>query len=206
MATYNTYSTEQVNFLKENAPLMGRKELTALFNSRFGTSKSVLAIKSYCNARGFNSPFDGRFRNGHVSWQTGLRGEEYKSHFTKESFKRGTEKMLQANKTRKVGDKIVIDGVPWIITSLEYGVPFCERRQPERRVVWERLHGDIPTDYCVVCLDGNQMNCNPSNLYCMPIKFRTVMAKNRWWFNDAKLTLAAIKWCELYYAIKGVRE
>lgn len=202
MATYNTYSIEQEVFLKNNAPLMSRKELTERFNETFGTTKSVRAIKSYCNNRGYNSSSDGRFKDGNVSWQTGLRGDDYKSHFTEKSFQQGIRGMLQANKTRKIGDEVIIDGVPFVVTSLEYGVPFHERRQPKRRVVWERLHGEIPKDHCIVCLDGDPMNCSPSNLYCMPIRFRPLLAKNKWWFGNSELTLAAIRWCELFYALK----
>lgn len=202
MGVYNTYSIEQERFLKENASLMSRKQLTELFNERFGTDKSVRAIKSYCNSRGYNSSSDGRFQEGHASWQTGICGEEFKAHYTEQSFTRLLDPMKQANKTHKIGDEIIIDGEPWVVTSLEYGVPFCERRQPKRRVVWEKLFGEIPQDHCIVCLDGDPMNCDPSNLYCMPIRFRPILAKNKWWFGNAELTLAAIKWCELYYALK----
>jgi hypothetical protein len=201
MARYNTYSVEQEDFLKENASLMSRKELTERFNEKFGTNRTVPGIKAFCNSRGYNSSSTGRFQEGHISWQTGLRGEDFKSHYTAESFQRGIEGMRQASKTRKIGDEIVIDGEPWIVTSLEYKVPFHNRRQPKRRVVWERLHGEIPKDHCIICLDGDPMNCDPSNLYCMPIRFRPLLAKNKWWFGNAELTLTAIKWCELYYAI-----
>lgn len=204
MATYNTYPAEQQAFLKENAPLMSRKELTKRFNEKFDANKSVLAIKSYCNFRGWNSSSDGRYKDGHISWQTGLRGEDFKSHYTEESFQRGIEGMRQANKTRRIGDEIIIKGVPWIVTSLEYGIPFCDRRIPKRRYVWEQLHGEVPKDHCVICLDSNPMNCDPSNLYCMPKRYRVMLAKNNWWFKDKELILTAIKWCELFCAIKEV--
>lgn len=202
MATYNTYSIEQEEFLKENAPLMSRKELTERFNEKFGTDKGVRAIKTYCNNRGYNASSDGRFQEGHVSWQTGVCGDDFKSHYTDESFTRLTEKMINANKTKKIGDEIIKNGEPFIIVSVDYSLPHDKRRQPKRRVVWEQLHGEIPKDHCVICLDGNPMNCDPSNLYCMPIQFRTILAKNKWWFGNAELTLAAIRWCELHYALK----
>lgn len=206
MATYNTYPDEQEQFLKENAPLMSRKELTEQFNRKFGTNKSVNGIKSFCNARGYNSSSSGRFEKGHHSWQTGLRGDEFKSHYTEESFQRVIDRAVIGNKTREIGDEIVIDGVPWIVTSLEPKVPFYKRRQLKRRVVWESLHGAIPDDHCIVCLDGNQMNCDPTNLYCMPIRFRPLLAKNQWWFGNAEMRLAAIKWCELYFTIKDLKD
>lgn len=190
--------------MKKNAPGISRKELTERFNRQFGLNKSVQAIKCFCNARGFNSGSDGRFAKGCTTWQTGLRGEEFKSHYTKASFERGIEGMRQANKTAKIGDEVVKNGVPWVVTSLEYGVKFHNRIKLKRRVVWEQLHGEIPKDHCIIHLDGDQMNCDPSNLYCIPIRFRPLLSKNQWWFGNAELTLAAIKWCELYYAIKEV--
>ena len=207
MATYNTYSPEQEAFLCEKAPLMSRRELAEEFNKEFGTSKTAQAIKCWCNARGYNSSADGKFKKGHVSWQTGLSSEEFKSHYTKESFERGIEGMRQANKTAKIGDEVVKCGVPWVVTSLEYGVLFQDRIKLKRRVVWEQLHGEIPKDHCIIHLDGDQMNCDPSNLYCIPTKFRPIISKNRWWFGNPELTLTAIKWCELHYAIKeGVKQ
>lgn len=202
MAVYNTYTAEQERFLKENAPKMSRKELTALFNAEFGTNRSMSAVKAYCNKRGYHSSNDGRFKPGNISWQKGLRGEEFKSHFTEESFKRSIECMLRGKRTRKIGDEIIKNGEPFIVTSLEYGVPFHDRRKPKRRVVWEQLHGEIPKGHCIICLDGNPMNCEPDNLYCLPIKYRTLLSRNKWWSSDRELTLAAIKWCELHYAIK----
>ena len=202
MARYNTYSVEQEEFLKANAPLLSRKELTERFNEKFGTTKNVRAIKSWCNNRGYNSSSDGRFQDGNVSWQTGLSKDDFKSHYTDESFKRMTQNMIENRKTKKIGDEIIKDGEPYIIVSVDYNLPYDKRRQPKRRVVWEQLHGEIPKDHCIICLDGNPMNCEPSNLYCMPIQFRTVLAQNQWWFGNAELTLTAIKWCEHYYAIK----
>lgn len=206
MARYNTYTVQQERFLKENAPKMSRKALTELFNLRFGLCKSEQAIKSWCNSRGYNSASTGRFEKGCVTWQKGLSAEEIRGHYTEESFKRRVTKVAEANRFRKIGDEIVIDGVPWVIASVEYGVPLYNRRVPKRRWVWEKLHGEIPKDCCIICLDGNPMNCEPDNLYCMPIKFRALMSKNKWWSNDRELTLAAVRWCELHYAIRDCKE
>lgn len=206
MATYNTYSAEQELFLKENAPLMSRKELTERFNSEFGTAKSVLAIKSYCNARGYNSSSTGKFQHGNVSWQTGLRGDDFKAHYTEESFSRSFNAMYYARNFHQIGDEIVRHGEPWIVTSIDYNLPSDRRRIQKRRYVWQQLYGEIPQNHVIVCLDGNPMNCEPSNLYCMEKRFVPILAKNQWWFGNAEMTLTAIKWCELHYAIKELNE
>lgn len=205
MGIYNTYTVGQNEFLKANAPLVSRKELTARFNATFGTDRSVSGIKAYCNRNGWNSSEDGRYKKGNISWQTGLHGDAYKAHFTEESLRRGLEKISEMKKTKKIGDEVIIKGVPWIVTSLDYGTPYCDRRIPKRRYVWEQVHGKIPKDHCVICLDGNPMNCDPSNLYCMPIRYRTILAKNNWWFKSPELILTAIKWCELFCTIKDTR-
>lgn len=206
MAKYNVYSVEQKHFLKDNAPCMSRAELTSAFNKQFGTKKSILAIKSYCIARGWKSNNDGRFKKGNISWQTGIRGDQFKSHFTKESYKRMRRKVSDANKTRKIGDEVIIDGQPWIVVSLDYSKPFHERRMPKRRYIWEKTHGVIPKDCCIINLDRDYLNCNIDNLYCLPIRYRTLLAKNGWWSTDPEITLTAIKWCELYYAIVDVHK
>lgn len=202
MAIYNTYSEEQIEFLKVNAPRMSRQQLTECFNAVFHCDKSVIAIASYCNKREFNSSNDGRFKKGSIPWQKGLRGNEFKKHYTDESFKRMRAACTESNKTARIGDEIVINGVPWIIVSLDYSKPYWERREPKRRVVWEEANGKVPKGYCIINLDRNLMNCDIDNLYCMPTKYRPLIAKNGWWFEDRELTLAALKWCELFYTIK----
>ena len=202
MGAHTPYTAEQNEFLRINAPLVSRKELTAQFNAKFGTNKGLRAIKGYCNARKWNSSEDGRYKVGNVSWQTGLSKEEFKSHYTETSFKQMTKNMIEANKTKKIGDEIVKNGEPFVIVSIDYSLRHDKRRIPKRRYVWEQLYGEVPKDHCVICIDGNHWNCEPSNLYCMPKKYRTVLAHNNWWFKEPELILTAIKWCDLFYAIK----
>ena len=202
MGTYNTYTPEQEEWLKSNAQCMSRKELAEQFNTVFCQNRSIGAIKSHCNKISAHSASDGKFKTGNESWQKGIKSEAFKEHYTAESFKQLIGNMIEANKTRKLGDEIVIDGVPWIIVSLDYNIPFCERRQPKRRVVWEQLHGPIPDGCCIINLDGDKMNCEPDNLFCMPIKYRSIIAKNKWWFKSAEMMRTVMKWCELLYAIK----
>ena len=204
MGTYNTYTEEQQDFLRSNSPFMSKKELTNIFNEKFHTKKGYLAIKSYCNSRGWKSGNDGKFKKGMKPWAKGMNKEAFVKHYTPESFKRMTHNATETNKTKKIGDEIVIDGVPFVIMSTDYSAPYWKRRVPKRRVVWEQVHGEVPKGYCIINLDRNQMNCEIENLYCMPIKFRTVIAKNKWWSTNPQATLAAIKWCEHFYALKEI--
>ena len=52
-------------------------------------------------------------------------------------------------------------------------------------------------------LDMDVKNCEIGNLYPVNRKVNFMMAKNGWYQQDKELTLTAIKWCELFYAMKG---
>ena len=74
--------------------------------------------------------------------------------------------------------------------------------QQKHRVIYENAHGPIPEGHLVVFLDGDRNNFDLDNLYCCPRRIQTVMIRNGWWTDSREHTLAAIKWCELFYAMK----
>lgn len=201
MGLNTPYTQEQVLFLIENHHGMSRKELTEKFNATFNMSKSVLAIKSWCNNRGLYCGRDGKFKEGHISWQTGLSKDEYKEHFTTESFKRSIVG-ISNKRIHKVGDTIIRHGIPYVIISVEPNTPIDERIQVKRRYAYEQAYGKIPKGHRIIQLDGNKMNCELDNLYCIPAKYIPFINKNHWLTDSREHTLTAIKWCELYYAIK----
>ena len=135
-----------------------------------------------------------------------MSSDERKSHYTEESIRRATEAAMKVTKTLKIGDERVLCGVPHIVVNTEIGVPKEKRFYPKRRYVWEQLHGKIPPYHSVICLDNDLMNCEPSNLYCIPNSFKAILSRNNWWSNDAEVTMAAIKWCELHFAIKELKD
>lgn len=199
------YSPEQERFLKENASRMGREALTDAFNQKFGTRKNTRAIKAWCNKRGYNAPSDGRFRDGNVSWQTGLSKEEFRAHYTEESFCRMLRPMRDANVKYKIGDETTDHGTddPYIVTSLDYSLDFHSRMTPKGRYVWEQEYGPVPEGHCIIHLDGDRKNCDIENLACIPLRYRGILAKNRWYTDCRERTMAAILWCELYFALRG---
>lgn len=201
MGTYNTYTEEQTEFLTTHASGISRRELTDLFNARFGTNKTVLAIKTWCNNRGLSSGNDGRFTEGHTSWQTGMSGEEYMSHFTEDSFKKSIAGLMI--RKHDIGDTILKSGELWVVVSVEDNVPLTDRIVIKRRYVYEQAYGKIPKGYRVIHLDGNRLNCELDNLYCIPSKYIPLINKNHWLTDSREHTLTAIKWCELYYALKA---
>lgn len=70
---------------------------------------------------------------------------------------------------------------------------------------WEKAYGSIPEGKRLVYLDSNKQNCDVSNLYFTDIKIQMRLGRNGWQSTNPELTLAAIKWLELFYAIKEVK-
>lgn len=69
---------------------------------------------------------------------------------------------------------------------------------------WEQAYGCIPEGKRVIYLDSNKQNCDVSNLYFTDTKIQLRLARNGWQSTDRELTLAAIKWLELYYVLKEI--
>jgi hypothetical protein len=109
-------------------------------------------------------------------------------------------------RVHKIGDELVHDGVPMILVSVEPNINIWDRCIPKRRYVWEQAYGPIPEKHKIIHLDGDCMNCDLDNLYCIPYKFTAILNKNRWMTDSREHTLTAIKWCELFYAMKEKRE
>jgi hypothetical protein len=75
-----------------------------------------------------------------------------------------------------------------------------------QKKIYQDAHGEIAPGKMVCFLDGNPHNFDLDNLYPIDRKISAVMSNNRWWTDSKEHTLTAIKWCELYYAIKNVKD
>lgn len=73
------------------------------------------------------------------------------------------------------------------------------------RYIYERAHGEIPDNHQIIFLDSNRQNFDLNNLYCIPVKYMRMMNRNNWCTEDREITLAAIKYCELYYGMQEVK-
>lgn len=71
---------------------------------------------------------------------------------------------------------------------------------------WEKSYGSIPEGKRLVYLDSNKQNCDVSNLYFTDTKIQMRLGRNGWQSTNPELTLAAIKWLELFYTLKEVAE
>lgn len=174
---FKELTNEQIDYMKKQSG-MYRKDAWKNFNERFSVNLKFNTFKSWIVRIGVPASGDGRFTTDSPRWQKGLTKEEFKSHYTEKSWSALLDPMKESNKTRKVGDVIVIDGKPWIVTSLEYGKRFDQRREPLDRYIWEKHYGKIPGDSMLIHLNHNQLDCTLGNMAVVPKMYRAVLLRH----------------------------
>lgn len=197
------YTEEQILYLKENCKVP-RKALTEMFNKKFGEHRTVCGIKTYCKRHGFyKTEGDGRFVNGHDAWNKNLSTEEFKSHYTEESYAKATADTLPRHTKYKIGDRFFNKEngkpIPYILTSTEPYVDLKKRGVRESVYVWEKYNGPIDSKSYIWNLDGDLMNNDISNLILVR---KEDIPKLSPFYGNKELMLLGSKVCELENLLK----
>ena len=72
---------------------------------------------------------------------------------------------------KSVGFERMDDGYVWVKVRTDEGANKKNWVQ-KHRYVWEQENGKIPDGYKIVFLDGNRLNCDISNLDCVPVNIQ----------------------------------
>lgn len=198
------FTDEQKDFMRKYGPDMGRKDLWELFNQHFGTDVKYNTIRTWCTRHNISSPNGtGKFTSEtSPRWNVCLSKDEFRSHFTEESFEHLVSPMRLSNIKYSIGDEIVRHNIPYIVVNDTFGCGLDGRIEKKSRYVWKQHHGDIPADHMIINMDNDPMNCDISNLRCIPTKYRAFLLHNSWWDVPVEIKEVALKWCELFYSIR----
>lgn len=107
--------------------------------------------------------------------------------------------------TAPIGSEMVNQGFTYVKVKNEPNGQI-KNYELKQRYIWKQLHGEIPGDCMIVFLNHNRTDFSPENLFCIKKSYNAIMIKNHWYTESRLHTLAAIKWCELHFAIKKVRK
>lgn len=202
------YTTEEINFLKDNRSKYTIDELTVIFNDRFETKRTKRAINTYCKKHHIRAGTSGRFEKGNKPWSTGLTRDEWRSHFSDDSYA-NLDRGLKTRTLYKIGDTVLMKigdkKYPYIVISDTPGVPFKKRIYPKSRYVWEQNNGPMPDDSIIIALDGDVTNTDISNLRCISNRTKIQITTNKWWRLDPELKDLAIAYADLINEIKNRR-
>ena len=180
------YSDEEKDFLRQNIKTHSYAALARLYNNKYGRNQSVGAIEHTCARIGINHG------------QKGIKFEKGKRNPCSPTLPIGSESVSAGKVYVKISDEPIHNGKKSFGKNKNW--------VQKNRYVYEQHHGIIPDDYCIIPLDGNKRNFDIDNLYAIPRKVCIMMAQNKWFSKSRDITLAAVKWCELFYAIKNQEE
>lgn len=74
------------------------------------------------------------------------------------------------------------------------------------RIVWEQANSAIPHGYRIIFVDGDQSNCELSNLRCIPLRWTVLLVKKHWYGKGAEIVDCGIAWCALHCAIDELQK
>lgn len=175
------FSEEEDRWLSEHSRDGSYLEVAAEFNRVFGQTRTPVVIKVHCNR----------------ALHAGFKNQKYSNSFP-------------------IGTEVIRCGFVWVKVSNIH----CEKSgkltssvvnwRQKSHIVWEQHYGSAPPEgYTIVFLNRDTKDCRIENLYAVSPRVMREMSKKKWWSTDRELTLAAIRWCELFYAMKeaeGVRK
>ena len=155
-----SYTTEQVNFIKENYLKMPVKSIARKLN------KSGSGVQGIIDRLGLSVPreirlqrmLDSRLKKGHTPKNKGKKITEYMSpeaieKVKKTQFKKGCKPV----NIEKVGhERTTKDGYTMIKTS-------DGLFKQKHTLLWEQKNGKLKEGYCLTCKDGNKKNTSPEN-------------------------------------------
>ena len=178
--TYHFTPEQEAWLIQSYHNVTSYDELTDIFNHTFGLNRTKSSIREKCNKR------------------LGLNGMPNPSKYGQKQ-----KGQLPIGTIRKSQNAtyIKVEDVPSGVCFTGYKEPYWI---PLQKKIYQDAYGKISQGHMVCFLDRNSDNFDLDNLYCIDRKISAIMSKNGWWNDTRELTLAAIKWCELHYAIKNL--
>lgn len=195
------YTPEEKAYLYEIIPGHSYKEIQYLFYKKFKINLTTGQVKGVVGRSGVNTGRTGRFEKGKVSWNKGLKQEEYMSkeaieRSKKTRFKKG---IIPGNKRELGSDRLNVDGY-WEIKVAE-----PNKWMLKQRFIWELYTGEkLTTKDNILFLDHNKNNIDITNLVKITNAQLALMNGRGLIKNDADLTLAGVNIARLIEKIREV--
>jgi hypothetical protein len=147
------FTPEQQAFIREQYPLLSRKELTAALNQRWALGVTLEQVVAYVKNNGVNSGRTGYFPKGTTPFNAGTKGV---MKANSGSWKRGNRPQ-----TWKPVGTIAIETKD---RFLKIKVAEPNKWVFLHRQIWEHFNGPVPAGHVVHLMDANKFNVDISNL------------------------------------------
>lgn len=163
------YSSEELAWIEANAQRV-RREAHADFVARFGRHDvSLCNFIALCKRRGWLTGRDGRFAKGLVPHNAGkpfpVARENPACRATQ--FRKGQRSGLAVKLWKPIGTERIGKG-GYRLRKVNNDLPLQRRWRFVHVIEWEAVNGPLPDGMALKCLDGNRLNCDPSNWIAVP--------------------------------------
>lgn len=224
MGKVKLFSEESKRWILENhCSAETVKCFTARYNREFNECRSKGTMKHYLRKLGLKQD-DRKFSKEEDSWllahAPSLSVDETAKQFNAFFRENRSAQVLKARCNRflnikhkhdrsgramSVGSEITnTNGFVFVKVDNKKSAGFYQNWKQKHQIVWEQHNGKIPAGHKVIFLDRNRSNCSIENLYIVDGKVMREMSKKKWFSDIPEITLTAIKWCEMFCAIKQV--
>lgn len=183
------FPLEVCDYIYANYRGISHLDLANALNKRFGKSYTAKQIASFYKNHGLISGLTGRFEKGHVPPNKGKKGV----------CAAGCEagwfpKNNLPHNTVPIGyERLREDGYTEVKVRMRPSRKDCnDNFVMKHRLIWEQLHGPIPSDCVVVFKDGNKKNFDPDNLALITKGERLEMTRRGLFSEDPQLTETGI--------------
>ena len=188
------YNPAHIEYIAANIQGRSFKELTAMFNEKFGLNLKVSAMVSLSDRHGLHNGVDARvnkgweptqFKKGHVPANKGQKGVGYPG-MKPTQFKKGNK---PANWRPMGSERLSKDG--YIEIKVEDG-KLQKNWRGKHIVIWEEHNGPLPKGHAVIFGDRDTRNFELDNLILVSRKQLLKLNKHNLIKNDANLTRTGI--------------
>lgn len=184
------YSEEEIEYLRVITLGRYNKEITKMFNKKFSLNQTEKAIAGVRKRHKIKSELGGKFGEGHIPWNKGMKGLDTGGKETR--FKKGHKphNYLPVGSERVNGDGYV---------DIKISDP--NKWRGKHIVVWEKHNGPVPKGHAVIFGDRNRRNFDPNNLVLVSRRQLSILNKNKLIQNNADSTRTAVIMADLYQKI-----
>ena len=192
------YDLEHIEWIRDNITGCHFKDLTDMFNKRFGMSLKVSAMVSLADRNGLHNGIDCRlkkgwkptqFKKGMIPWNKGKKGV---GGWKPTQFKKGN----RPKNYRPVGSERVN-----VEDYVEIKVADPKTWTYKHVFVWEEHNGPVPKGHVVIFGGGNRRNFDINNLILVSRRQLAVLNHKGLIQNDADLTRSALIITDIYHKI-----
>lgn len=177
----HSFSTKQLEFLRNHVVGRSKRDLTELFNKHFQLDLLEKQIKSCCKRHKLPlSGLDGRFKLGRTPFNKGLKGS-FGGEDTQ--FKKGNK----PHNYKPVGtERVNGDGY------VDIKVADPNKWRAKHTLIWQEANGPVPKGHAIIFGDGNRRNFELDNLVLVSRKQLAMLNKHHLIKDNADLTRTGV--------------